>query len=169
MTKIIGAVLIILSCSGIGASIVAAHRKQEHALGQFLRGLEYMICELQYRMTPLPELCLNTGALCSGCVGAVFTDLSAELTAQIAPDAATCMHAALSGYSSIPGKLQTCFLELGASLGRFDLQGQIMGLEAVKRQTELELYHMQDRKDVRLRSYQTLGVCAGAALVVLFL
>ena len=62
-----------------------------------------------------------------------------------------------------------CTLQLGDSLGRFDLSGQIQGLASVQKRAEFELEQLRRNQDVRLRSYQTLGLCAGAALVVLFL
>jgi hypothetical protein len=54
-------------------------------------------------------------------------------------------------------------------LGRFDLAGQVQGLQSVKKQAEFELGRLQQNQDVRIRGYQTLGFCAGAALVVMFL
>ena len=58
---------------------------------------------------------------------------------------------------------------LGASLGRFDLQGQLQGIESVRAQCRKDLAELEDNRDQRLRSYQTLGLCAGCALAILFL
>ena len=57
---------------------------------------------------------------------------------------------------------------MGSSLGRFDLDGQLLGLEAVRVYCQEQLSEMSKDRDVRLRSYQTLGLCAGAALAILF-
>ena len=59
--------------------------------------------------------------------------------------------------------------ELGESLGRFDLPGQLKGLEAVRRKCLMELEALGRNRTERLRCYQTLGLCAGAALVILFI
>jgi hypothetical protein len=56
---------------------------------------------------------------------------------------------------------------LGETLGRFDLQGQLRGLEAVKKNAEFELEQLRSNQDVRLRNYRTFSICAGAALVIL--
>lgn len=169
MIKYFGAILIILSCGALGFLAVNAHKKEERELQQLYKGLEYMLCELQYRLTPLPELCRSTAEVCSGKVSAILEALGQELMAQIAPDASACMYAAVSKYPNLPSKLQKCFLELGSSLGRFDLPGQVNGLEAVKKCVALELSNLQQNQEVRLRSYQTMGLCAGSALALLLL
>jgi hypothetical protein len=59
--------------------------------------------------------------------------------------------------------------ELGQSLGRFDLNGQLLGIAAVRNTCRSKLQQFEKNKEVRLRSYQTLGLCAGAALAILFI
>lgn len=167
--KWLGALLILLGCGGLGFSVVAANRKEENALQQLIIALEHITCELEYRMSPLPELCRSAACQCTGCVRQVLELLSRELEAQMAPDAAACMYAAISKQRSLPEKTRECLLQLGSSLGRFDLSGQVKGIEGVAKYASLELEALSRNKDVRYRSYQTLGLCAGSALVVLFL
>ena len=57
----------------------------------------------------------------------------------------------------------------GAYLGRFDLPGQKQGLEEVREACRMELEALGKNRETRLRSYGTLGLCAGAALAILFL
>ena len=52
--RIIGAILVIISTSTVGFSIAASHRKEASALMQLIRALEFMSCELEYRLPPLP-------------------------------------------------------------------------------------------------------------------
>ena len=47
MMKLLGAVMVLLGCGGVGFSMVAVCRYQEQALLQLIRALEYMECELQ--------------------------------------------------------------------------------------------------------------------------
>ena len=169
MMKLLGAVMILIGCGGIGYIVVATSRYQERSLQQMVRALGHMECELQYRMSSLPELCNSAADVCTGCLKLVLRQLSIELQAQIIPDAPTCMHEALNKCYNVPQKLHKCLQQLGDSLGRFDLAGQLEGLATVKRYAEYELEQLRRNQDVRLRSYQTLGICAGAALVVLFL
>ena len=44
-----------------------------------------------------------------------------------------------------------------------------IGVETVRGECRRELEQMNVNKDVRLRSYQTLGFCAGAAVAILLI
>ncbi len=167
--KWIGAALVIGSCGVTGFSMVAAHKKEENALRQLIRALDFMECELQYRLTPLPELCRQAGAEAGGTLGQALRLLSRELECQILPDVESCMNAALSACGDLPERTGKAMRRLGASLGRFDLEGQLKGLESVRSDCREELKQLGLHRDERLRSYQTLGLCAGAALTILFI
>ena len=166
--KWIGAILVIAGCGGLGCSIASKYRQKERQLRQLMDALRYMESELQYRLTPLPELCRYAGKACSGILRDVFLNLSRELNWQTAPDACSCMNAALKRSRDLPPSLRRLLLQLGHTLGRFDLQGQIKGLQSVQASCETELDKLAQNRDIRLRSYQTLGLCAGAALAILF-
>lgn len=167
--KWIGAVMIILGCGGFGFTIAANHRTAENTLRQLTAALDYMECELRYRMTPLPQLCREAASERTGPVRSVFSRLAEELDAQVTPEVSSCMNAALSAAGAVPGHARSVFLGLGQTLGRFDLDGQLKGLEQARQQCRRELDGLSQNRDVRLRSYQTLGLCAGAALAILFL
>ena len=79
------------------------------------------------------------------------------------------MNAALSACGDLPERTGKAMRRLGASLGRFDLDGQLKGLESVRSDCREELKQLGLHRDERLRSYQTLGLCAGAALTILFI
>jgi stage III sporulation protein AB len=99
----------------------------------------------------------------------VFAKLSEEMVNQIAPNVSHCMSAALSSRTDIPPTTTEMLQVLGNSLGRFDMNGQLRGLDAVRSQCKEKLNDLIQNKDVRLRSYKTLGLCAGAAMVILFI
>lgn len=166
--KILGALLIIAGCGGFGFSITASWKREESALRQLIGALDYMQCELQYRMTPLPDLCRQAGLENRNSIGKFLTVLSNELESQISPDVASCMSAALACFPELPKRVVKAFEIMGMSLGRFDAEGQIRGLEAVRAFCRSELDAMAVNRDSRLRSYQTLGLCMGAALAILF-
>lgn len=167
--KWIGAALIILGCGGFGFLMAANHKAAENALRQLTSALDYMECELRYRMTPLPLLCKNAGMERTGVVRAVLLRLSSELDAQVTPEVSTCVAAALSHVGDMPKQVHAVFQELGQTLGRFDLNGQLKGLNAARQHCRRDLDALNENRDVRLRNYQTLGLCAGAALVILFI
>ena len=167
--KFIGAVFVIAGCGGFGFLMVLTHRKKEEMLRQLLETINFMECQLQYQMTPLPLLCSMASKRSSGCVKTLLGELSKELNHQVSPDVSSCMAAALCAVPELPSKIRQLFQELGKTLGTFDLPGQLKGFEGLRLNCSSELSAMQKNRDVRLRSYQTLGLCAGAALAVLFI
>ena len=166
--KWIGVVLVIVGCGGMGFGMAATCLREEMSLRSLVGALDYMTCELQYRLTPLPQLCRQAGKECRGTVGTVLTNLAEELEKQIASDADSCMHAAIAHTEHLPTAAEKALRLLGSGLGRFDLEGQLRGLEQVRAHCRRELETMAGQRDQRVRGYQTLGVCAGAALAILF-
>lgn len=166
--KWIGALLVIIGCGGVGFSMAAACKREEWILRSLIGALEYMTCELQFRLTPLPELCRMAGREYRGIIGNILTELAAQLEKQITPDAGSCMYAALSRFDNLPKAADEAMRMLGTSLGRFDLQGQLQGMEQVRSHCRSQLERITADAGQRIRSYQTLGVCAGAALAILF-
>ena len=69
----------------------------------------------------------------------------------------------------MPEAAKRNLLLLGKTLGRFDLTGQLSGIESVIQLCRRDLDGLLSNQDVRLRSYRTLGICAGIALVILFI
>lgn len=167
-SKWIGAVFVILGCGGFGFGIAGNYRSRERLLRQLLNILENMEAELQYRLTPLPELSRRAAKESAGVLQDVFLNLARELDWQCEPDAAGCMRAALNHCHDLPPCLRRPLRQLGQTLGRFDLSGQIQGLKSVQDTCRRELSRLEHNREVRLRSYQTLGLCAGAALAILF-
>ena len=45
----------------------------------------------------------------------------------------------------------------------------LQSIEALRELTESQLKEHNENQDVRIRSYQTLGLCAGAAIAILFI
>lgn len=168
MIRIVGGCLIFAGCGGFGFAMAAFCRREEEQFRQLLRALEYMSCELSYRMTPLPALCRGAAEVGEGLVSRFLTELAKELERRTAPDVQVCVHEVLERMT-VSKDLRRLLTELGGTLGRFDLPGQLRGIEAAIRSAEAALRRIRDGGENRRRSYQTLGLCAGAALAILFL
>ena len=167
--KWIGAIFVLAACGGFGFQIAAAQRKEVRTLRQLIRILDFAECELQYRLTPLPELCRKASQECSGPLNALFLCLCKELEEQISPNVSSCMRASIAFTEQLPKQTAEVLALLGESLGKFDLNGQLRGLASVRAECNRRLDALAENQDVRLRSYKTLGLCAGAALVILFI
>ncbi len=167
--KVMGAVCIITGCSGVGFSASQNVRREQNALLELVSALEWMICELSYRMSPLPELCRGAAAHTKGAVSKVFEQLSAELEQQLTPDAAICMRNAIESVRNIPPQTALQLQTLGQGMGQFDIQGQLSVLEGAAERCRQANNAITEKQAPQLRNYQTLGICTGIGLVILLL
>lgn len=167
--KWIGAILVISGCGSCGFAIASQYRFEVQILLRLRRLIEYMGNELQYSLTPLPELCRRASRETSGVLNRLFLDLCRELDWQLSPDVNSCMRAAVRRNPELPRSAQHILLQMGRTLGSFDLPGQIKELESLRASCERELNRLESNKDTRLRNYQTLSLCTGAALAILFI
>ena len=167
--KMVGVALVLVGCGGVGFSMANQHKQQEEFLRQLIGILDYMSCELQYRFTPLPNLCRQAASECKGGLQKLFLELTQRLEDQLEPDVDGCMKLALRSVPSIPSNTRESLELLGRSLGRFDMEGQLKGLESVRQECRRRLTALSGNRESRLRCYQTLGLCAGAALAILFI
>lgn len=168
LLKFFGAAFVIVACGSVGFRIASNYRKEEKSLRQLVAVLDYLECELQYHLTPLPTLCRQAAMESSSLLTNVFAGLAVEMDAQISPDFNSCMEAVLSKNMQLPPVTTSCLTLLGKSMGRYDLEGQRKGLEAVRQECRRQIEILSTNRENRLRSYQTLGLCAGAALAILF-
>lgn len=166
--KWIGAICIVAGCGGCGYLMAAQHMAKIRQLQNLIAALDYMRSDLQYRCTPLPQLCRQAGQLNQGKIKQIFILLADELEAQISPNVHRCMATVLDKLGAIDQVLHGILMELGLNLGRFDMNGQLRILEYTQDLCRENLTKLTQNKDSRLRSYQTLGLCAGAALAILF-
>ena len=79
------------------------------------------------------------------------------------------MEKVLSMQENLPPSVHHNFRQLGLRMGRFDLDGQLKGLESVRSDCRTQLKALEQNRDIRLQNYQTLGLCAGAALAILLI
>ncbi len=166
--KLLGAVLTFAACAYVGFSRAAAYTKSERQLQQLILALEFMQRELEFRMPPLGELCALTAGQISGPLRTVFLHLSRQLDGQVLPQVEQCMEQALQN-AKLTDAVKANLHLLGKNMGRFDLQGQLSGLAAVKALASRDLSGILSHRDENIRFCRTLALCAGAALVILFI
>lgn len=166
--KLYGAICVLLGCGGWGFSVAAQYLHRMKMLRQFVCVLDYMECELQYRSTALPVLCRQASDISSGKISSVFSYLGEELESQISPNVVCCMSAALDKTPGLPKLIEHFYRSLGLTLGKFDLAGQLKGIDAIRHECRQRLDLLQTNHESRIRTYQTLGLCAGAAIAILF-
>lgn len=167
--RMIGAVLIVACCAGFGFSAANQYRREVRMLENLRHFVSLAQWELQYRLTPLPELIRTCCAQTAAPLQNVFLSFSRYLEEQVYPQVSDCMNAAVRDAEKIPLRVRRLLRLLGQSMGRFALEGQLEGLKAVNTQIETELTDIRENQSARMRSYQILGLSAGAALAILLI
>ena len=169
MLKLFGVVFVIVGCGSVGFRIAANYKQEEKCLRQLIRILDYMEWELKYRLTPLPDLCRQVAAVFKDVTGDLFEKFACKMELQISTDLYQCMTNVVNCDSKLPNITKSEMVLLGKSIGRFDLEGQLKGIESVRQDCKRNLEMLSNNRDHRLRSYQTLGLCAGATLAILLI
>ena len=167
--KILGAFMTIAGCTAVGYALSQNLRREERAMGELVECLEWMICEMNYRMPALSSLFQGAANVCKGAVSKTLKRFAYELDQQANPCASVCMYAAVSAVSDLPERTAHHLCSLGTSLGQFDLDGQINRFEAASVLCRNELQKISSDRETRTRNYQTLSICAGVALVIIFI
>lgn len=169
MIKLLGGVLIVIASAGLGFQIAASFCFERQLLRQWISALDFMQCELQYRMTSLPEICRQAGLNGKGKIRLLLYYLADELDRQVLPDVRSCMDMALKQVAYLPRSVHNAAMDLGETLGRFDTDGQVRQLEAARQNSRMQLESLEKGAQERVRAYQTLGVCCGAAIAILLI
>jgi len=167
--KLLGAVCVILGCGAFGYMIAFNARKEMSTLRQLINVLEFFECELSYRMLPLAQLCRLAAAIASSNMQRLLICIAEELERQRAHNVEKCIIYAIHNCPEIPPLTAQRVIELGKTLGKFDLGGQIKCIRGINAENKRLLDQISVDHIIRFRSYKTLGLCAGAALVILFI
>ena len=167
--KSIGAALILGGCTAGGFYMAGSHRLSEACLEDLIRVLDYMCNDLTYRASSLPELLTRAGGCIRGPVSKIIQALGLSLINEAWEYPGACMDHLINREDSLPKETVRMLSLLGNNLGEFHMDGQLQGLQQVREECVYTLETLRHGREQRLRSYQTLGICAGAALAIVLL
>lgn len=171
MLKTVGILLVVLGASGTGFTMALHIRRSAAVLRQLLGALEQMRGEIACQQTPLPELMRLVSAECRGGVGAFFGRVADALYLRQEGSVYAIVKKALAAAppSLFSSRVRLILLQLAGSLGKYDLDSQLASLELAAQRLQALLDELQSDQRSRVRSYCTLGVCAGLAIAILAL
>lgn len=167
--KLIGALMIIIGCSLFGVMSASSYRKEIKTLGCFIDLINAIECELQYKASKLQDVFGDLADSMKRPISDFCSILSAEFDSQVQPCVPDCVYAALAKCRNIPKSTEAYIVKMGLTLGRFDLNGQLLELSAVRKEAESALLKLSVQQDTKTRNMKTLAICAGAAIVILFI
>lgn len=171
MIKLLGTAMIVLGSGSAGFGFARAVRVQLRQLNALLAALETMKSEIEYRLTPLPELCAVLAQGDEPATAGFFRACAAQMEADRCLPPQLAIQRAMERAQEMKWSARTreTVRNLAFSLGKFDLGGQLRAIELAQERLRAELAEVQAGSRARCRSYETIGICAGLALAVILL
>lgn len=168
MMKTIGAVIIMVACSGAGLYIAQGFKNRTNEIRQLQNILAYIETEIIYGQTRLIQIMENISSRETGVIGEVFSRLAYKMEKNQA-GFPLCWQEAfdeMAGKMSLKEREKLAILRLGTQLGQTDRHNQqkYIRIALAHLQTEeQDAYHSQNKYEKLSR---TLGILVGALLVI---
>lgn len=167
--KILGALLIVIACAFIGYQFSVSYIREISHFKDLIWALDNMERELQYRLTPLPDLCRSIFND-NGCkISQIFLKLADLLDSHTENTVFACMEIAIMAVNIQSARVNNLLLNLGKTLGKFDVSGQIKGMQTIKEESIAILNSLSLNQKEKVRSIKTIGLCAGIAIAILLM
>ena len=165
--KLVGMIFIVASAGSVGFRIAVLLKRRCMLVRQFLRALQLLRNEISFCGTPLPQAFALMAASCDGQLARLFSDVAKDMDRRrwVTPQAA--MEKALE--ETPEELLKPILIDLTKRLGKYDLDAQMQGIDTAYREAELLLQTLEQERSLKSRTYETLGICAGLAAVILLL
>ena len=171
MLKLIGLSLILTASSAMGLGLARTVRRQQAQTLAFIDAVLRIRHELQYRLTPLPDVFLALQESREAAVAAFFSGLAGSLSAADTCTVGYACRQALRRTEGlcIPAGVRTTLMSLFDTLGKYDLDGNLQALDLALGRLREEARQLQGSAAARCKTYVTLGVCTGLAVAVILI
>lgn len=165
--KTAGVIFIILSVGSVGFRISAALKYRCRILRKLISALHLLEHELTFSGTPLPRAFTLMADAVEGCYQQIFGKIAQKMnkTRWLTP------------ISAMEQALRECpdeqtgeiLMEFAGNIGRYDIDMQIKGIDIARTRLEGLVSVLEKERSVKSKTYETLGICAGLAAVILLI
>ena len=167
--KLAGVLFVVISAASVGFRFSYAVRQRCGLLGQLILALRLLKSELSAHGTPIPEAFAFLAAATKGSAADYFSMASKQMHQKkwMTPEKSLEIASDKLRELSADDPVRMVLHDMALSIGRFDLESQLTGIDcAVARLEEIRNLSEQE-KTLRCRTYRALGLCAGLALAIL--
>lgn len=170
--KIIGMVLIFISCSGIGLTFTYIYKKRLEELSEWRKGIALIKNEINFALTPLPEafeivagrlekeiniFFKGLGKLLQSSQNNSLENLDDNIIKKMLVD--TCLNE----------KDKVLIVGFIKRLGLLDKESQINNLALHINNMDQEIEKLKKDEEKNNKLYKTLGILSGIFIIVIFL
>jgi len=167
--SIVGAVVILVSCTALGFYFAAQEKFRVHDLQEFKKALMILSSEIEHMRTPLPLACANIAKRTNDPVSALFGQFSDLLSNETGETAYQLWLQTLNGQkkrSYLAAEDWDALEGFGKTLGYLDKQMQQSAIACTVDYIDEKVTGLQTQSDKNSRMYRSLGVIGGLLLVV---
>lgn len=170
--KLIGALLTIAGCAGIGIYKSREITGRIFELKEMKRLLLMLRGEIRYTATPIPEAMAKIAGRCRGQFQAFFSSVEAELYEKSGEALGVIWGENIErhfGKSNFCEKDIELLKEIGENLGYLDKQMQLSTMDLYIENMNVQIKALENAAPSRKRVYQCLGAFAGILAVILLI
>lgn len=159
---------ILVFSGGAATGILMAHsvRRKLEIYRELISALELMRGEIEFRLTPLGEICKQLSSVCKKPLSLIFSHVADDFISAPGRPSGVQMRRALRG-QTLPEAAKVVLTELFDSFGKQDIYAQLRAIDLAERRIQLTLDELQREKKERCQTYRTIGVCTGLAVAVI--
>lgn len=169
LLRILGAVLVIISCSGLGFYMSARYHEHLRTVEKLRKMIFLLKGEIIYANSPLTEAFERTGTKAGGEVGALFERVSARMLGQQGEPFYTIWQEEIDKLPKevcLSGEDRQNLKGLGEHLGYLDKDMQERTLLLYLEQLDLTIDYLREHKQEKSRLYTSLGIMGGLFLTI---
>jgi stage III sporulation protein AB len=170
MMKVVGAGLLMLSCSGIGFAVARQFRERPRHLRALMHALRLLQTEVEYSITPFPQALERVSERSQAPANVIF-GTAAKAILESEGDAASALDegaGAGQSHAALQPQDYEVLREFGRTLGNSDRIHQMQHFEVALARLEGLEEEARISQQRHERLWQYIGVLAGLMLVILF-
>lgn len=171
-TKLIGAVLVVAACAGLGADAAFCFRKRLLLLEKLKLMVTHLKGEILYANAPLPEAFDRTGRRSPGPAGALFTQVSMALRKETGERFEVIWKREAGDFakgSVLSKKEREQLLQFGEHLGYLDREMQEKTILFYIEDLEESIGKLRQQEPEKCKLFFSMGILSGLFLAVIMI
>ncbi|MFK7697200.1 stage III sporulation protein SpoIIIAB [Paenibacillus sp. HJGM_3] len=169
MLKLIGALLVLAACSLYGLARAAQYARRPWQLRQLIQALQRLETEMVYGYTPLAEALRRIAPTLGAPLDAMLLEAAERMEAHGATAGESWRYAIEAHWSrtALRANEREAWSQLGHTLGVSDREDQVKHLKLAAGLLQAEEHVARDEQRRYEKMWRSLGVLAGAFIVIL--
>ncbi|PKM95858.1 MAG: hypothetical protein CVU84_03390 [Firmicutes bacterium HGW-Firmicutes-1] len=170
--RILGMMMVFISCSGIGITYSYIYKKRVEQLCDWKKGIVLLKNEINYALTPLPEAFETIGKRLDGVMSRFFNEIGTLLKTNNNKTMSNLNEAEIKKLlidNCLNEKDRKTIIGFIKNLGLLDKESQMNNLELHIKYLEQEIDTAKKDEEKNNKLFKTLGILSGIFIIVIFI